>query len=106
MQLAPFPSATGNLGSAVSSPSGVRGGAQAAKRFSGILEAPDGLSWNLWRPSPGGHGFLGPLNPPMGSRSVVSRDRQTTPHLALLSTVRGGLKTHFRVQRISPELIY
>jgi len=25
----------------------VRGGAPAAKRFSCILEAPDGLSWNL-----------------------------------------------------------
>jgi len=60
MQLAPFPSATWNLGSAVSSPSGVRGGAQAAKRFSGILEAPDGLSWNLWGPIPGGMASLAP----------------------------------------------
>jgi len=34
-------------GSAVSSPTGVRERALAAERFSCILEAPDGLSWNL-----------------------------------------------------------
>ena len=39
--------------SAVSSPSGLRGGAPAAKRFSCIVEAPYGLSWNLLRPSSG-----------------------------------------------------
>ena len=37
-------------GSTASSPSGVRGGVPAAKRFSCIPEAPDGLSWNLLRP--------------------------------------------------------
>jgi len=34
----------GSEGSAVSCPSRVRGGAQAAKRFSCILEVPDGVS--------------------------------------------------------------
>ena len=57
-------------GSAVSSPSGVRGGALAAERFSCILQAPDSLSWNLLM----GVNFGGgrswpfaplPLNPPM-----------------------------------------
>ena len=41
------PHQLGSLGSAVCSPSGVRGGTLATKRFSCILQAPDGLSWNL-----------------------------------------------------------
>jgi len=54
----------GVWGCAVSSPSEVRSRVPAAKRFSNILEAPDGLSWRTcwgpssWSPSP-------PLNPPM-----------------------------------------
>jgi len=41
------PHQLGSLGSAVCSPSGVRGGTLATKRFSCILQAPDGLSRNL-----------------------------------------------------------
>ena len=48
------------LGSAASSRSGVQGGAPAAKRFSCILQAPDGLSWNFFGPSSGGHYPLKP----------------------------------------------
>ena len=44
----------------------VRGGVPAAKRFSCILEAPDGLSWNLFVAKFGvGHApSAPPLNPP------------------------------------------
>jgi len=47
-------------------PSEVRGGAWAAKRFSCILKAPDGLPWNLFGLSSGEHNpFALPLNPPI-----------------------------------------
>jgi len=52
--------------SVVCSPAGVRGGIPAAKRFSCILEAPDGLSWNLLRAQFGGMVHWLPINPPMG----------------------------------------
>ena len=56
-------------------PRGVRGGALAAKRFSCILEAPNGLSWNLlaakfW-------GAMAPLPPP----SLKSAYEQIRPLL-------------------------
>jgi len=50
-KLAPSPSARG-FRKRCKLPSGVRGGATAAKRFSYIPEAPEGLSRNLLRPSP------------------------------------------------------
>ena len=45
-------------------PSGVRGGAPAAKRFSCILEPPYSLSWNLLGPSSGRGMTPLPLPPP------------------------------------------
>ena len=57
---APFSPAMG-LGSAVSSPNGIQRGAQAAKMFSYILDAPRGLSRNLSCANFWGHGPLGPL---------------------------------------------
>jgi len=52
----------GGMGNVVSSPSGIRGRAAAAKKFSCILQAPDGLSWNLLCAKfGGGHG---PAHPP------------------------------------------
>jgi len=65
------------LGSNVNSPSGVQGGALAAERFSCILQAPDGLSWNLsgakfrW-----GHAPLGPLKSAYTSHPVIQAPRQ------------------------------
>ena len=53
-----LPISYGVCGSAVSSRSEVRGGAPAAKRFSCILEGPDGLSCNLLGTKFGGHGPL------------------------------------------------
>ena len=61
-QPAPSPLATG-LGSAVSSPSGGRGGAPATKMFSYILEVPRGPFRNLLGAKFGGGGH-GPLAPP------------------------------------------
>ena len=55
----------------VNSLRGVRDRALAAKRFFCILEAPDGLSWNLL-----GTKFLGgmaPLNPPMTSGGFTAK---------------------------------
>ena len=55
-----LPTRYGVWGSAVSSPSGVLGGASAAVKFSCILEAPESHSWNLLGAKFGGHGFLAP----------------------------------------------
>lgn len=46
-QQAPSPPTRGSWVNAISFPSGIQYGAQAAKKFSCILDAPDGLSWNL-----------------------------------------------------------
>jgi len=74
-QPAPSPLATG-LGSAVSSPSGGRGGAPATKMFSYILEVPRGPFRNLLGAKFGGGGAwppCPPLNPPMvGARVKYS----------------------------------
>ena len=61
---APSPSAVG-LGECCKLPQ-----PPAAKRFSCIPEAPDGLSWNFLRVSSGGMAPLAPFNP-----SVVKRNR-------------------------------
>jgi len=67
-QPASSPQARG-LGSAISSPSEVRSRCTAAKRVSCMLEAPEGLSWNLMGAKFGGGGVaaLPPprLHPPM-----------------------------------------
>jgi len=65
-QQAPSPPTRGSWVNAVSFPSGIRDAAQAAKKFSCILDAPDGLSWNLLEPSSGKAWTLAPfpLNPP------------------------------------------
>ena len=58
--------ACGSAGSAVCSHSEVRDGVLAANRFSRLLKAPDGLSWNLLGPSSRGHGPIAhSLNPPI-----------------------------------------
>ena len=44
---APYPTSYGVRGSAVSSPSRVRGEDPAAEKFSCMLEVPGGLPWNL-----------------------------------------------------------
>jgi len=54
-QPASSPQARG-LGSAISSPSEVRSRSAAAKRVSCMLEAPEGLSWNLMGAKFGGGG--------------------------------------------------
>jgi len=65
----------GGLGSAVSSPSWIRGRAKvnsafsaAAKRFSCTIEAPHGLSWNLLGQV---RGDMAPLHPPLKSVYAV-----------------------------------
>jgi len=69
-QPAPFPPARG-LEERCKLPSGVRGGAPAAKRFSCILEPPYSLSCNLLGPS-SGRG-IAPLPPPPPSACDHSR---------------------------------
>jgi len=59
-------------GIAVSSSSGVGGGAPAAKRFSCILEEPDSLSWNLLGAKFGGHGPLPPSQSAYGNMSATN----------------------------------
>jgi len=54
----PPPNQLGGWGIAENSPSVVRGGALAARRFSCILQAPDSLSWNFLEAKFGEHGPL------------------------------------------------
>jgi len=60
-------------GNVVSSFSGVQGGAPAAERFSCILEAPDGLSYNLILDTKAAGIVL--ANPPMGALSLPKINR-------------------------------
>ena len=71
-QLAPLHQLRG-LRSAVSSLSGARGGAPVAKRFSCILEAPYGPSWNLLGVKFGGR--HAPLPTPLKSAYGVKDER-------------------------------
>ena len=53
--------------------SGIQGGALDSKKFSCILEAPDGLSWNLSEAKfGGGIAPLPPLSPPMAVCSTAT----------------------------------
>ena len=71
-QQAPSPPTRGSWVNAISFPSGIQYGAQAAKKFSCILDAPDGLSWNLFGPSSGRALTLAPL--PLKSAYVFAAD--------------------------------
>ena len=70
-QLAHSLSAIGDLGERCSSHSGVRGGAQAARRFSCILKTPDGFSSNLLGAKIGEWCMASPLNSPMQTSSTL-----------------------------------
>jgi len=84
-----LPTNKGDLGSAVSSPNGFRGGAWPLEVFLAFYKRQMSSPSTCWGPSFGeGHGLIGPLNSPMSSKLLSSKSSDVNKDTSLKAKAR------------------